>query len=170
MIPSTFRNEEAKFTACVDLMETYLGQISETLTKESSTTEIPTLFQAQARLRRNHFALITLQESLDYLRETDVCRGDRASEKARRVLVASLEDSSDALSLVITHDEALVESLATLRELNRPKPKPPEPPVVVRGVVIDTKCSRCHKRSRAFDDLCKRCANDVGSRPVGKIT
>lgn len=31
-------------------------------------------------------------------------------------------------------------------------------------------CSKCRKRQRHFDDLCKRCANDLGIRPSGKIT
>jgi hypothetical protein len=30
--------------------------------------------------------------------------------------------------------------------------------------------SRCHKRPRHFDEYCKRCANELGIRPTGKIT
>jgi len=30
-------------------------------------------------------------------------------------------------------------------------------------------CSRCEKRPRHFDDLCKRCANEIGVRPRGPV-
>ena len=31
------------------------------------------------------------------------------------------------------------------------------------------KCTRCGKRPQHFDTLCKRCANETGNRPTGKI-
>lgn len=36
--------------------------------------------------------------------------------------------------------------------------------------VVNLKCVRCNKRPRHFDDLCKRCANELGLRPTGKVT
>jgi len=30
-------------------------------------------------------------------------------------------------------------------------------------------CSRCNKRPRHFNDLCKRCADELGLRPTGKV-
>jgi len=31
-------------------------------------------------------------------------------------------------------------------------------------------CIKCNKRPRHFGDHCKRCANELGTRPTGKIT
>lgn len=35
--------------------------------------------------------------------------------------------------------------------------------------VAATLCASCHRRDRHFGDLCKRCANDAGVRPIGKV-
>jgi hypothetical protein len=41
-----------------------------------------------------------------------------------------------------------------------------------RDVVVEVDpvlCTRCAKRPRHFDDLCKRCAHETGQRPTGKV-
>jgi hypothetical protein len=43
----------------------------------------------------------------------------------------------------------------------------PEPEVIKREPHI---CAYCNKREAHFGDLCKRCANELGVRPTGKVT
>lgn len=43
------------------------------------------------------------------------------------------------------------------------------PVVVERQPPRDLRCARCQKRSRRFDDLCGRCAEETGTRPRGKV-
>lgn len=59
--------------------------------------------------------------------------------------------------------QAAARAVARAERIARGKPPEPAP------ATAEHLCSRCARRERHFDTFCKRCANELGVRPRGKV-
>jgi hypothetical protein len=72
-----------------------------------------------------------------------------------------LEVIADVDRIVKIVDDFEVSYRRQIKLATRAKNPPP--------IQASKKCIRCDKREQHFDQYCKRCANDLGLRPQGKV-
>lgn len=112
-----------------------------------------------------------VQEKYDDVREIialanrarDLVKGHPAPAAALEELLNEDVRIDDAYKQASVLADALEEQRRIWRIAKRRASAPPEP------VAAKHLCVRCRRRERHFDDLCKRCANETGARPHGKV-
>jgi hypothetical protein len=130
---------------------------------DADAEALPLLRVMRTRLQSMPPQLRRWSAMTSYLVETNGSLTKAAFEDAVAVLERA-RDAADTIDLVLLE----LEDLRRRCRAARPRPAAPERPAA-DPVEVDTLCSRCGRRDRHFDDLCKRCADEVGVRPKGKV-
>ena len=84
-------------------------------------------------------------------------------------MAAEMGDQFEVAIMLINTEIAWLEEDAERMRGMRADARPPAPEPAPVPPAPAHLCSRCERRPRHFDDLCKRCANDLGVRPHGKV-